>query len=88
MSFWKCIRQTIELSFLKFSLFSTSFIVSLFIGTALYHPVLGPLPQLIAYAQVIVISSIVLALANQLSSISPPPTVYMAPRRRKTYYTH
>lgn len=85
MNFRKFITQAIEMSFIGFSLFSTSFIICLLTGTALNHPVLGPLPQLIAYAQVIVISSIVLALANQLSTIPTPKKVYIAPRRRKSY---
>jgi hypothetical protein len=72
-------------SLMGFSLLSTSFIICLLTGAALYHPVLGPLPQLIAYSQAIVVSSLVLALANQLSPMSTPKKVYIAPRRRKSY---
>lgn len=85
MKIWKFIRQTIEISFIGFSLFSTSFIICLMTGSALYHPVLGPLPDLIAYVQVILIISLVLAITNQLSPMPSPRKVYIAPRRRNSY---
>lgn len=71
MSFWKITKQTTQITFIGFSLFATSFIVSLFLGTAATHPILEPPTQLIGYAQFIVLASIALALTDELVTHTP-----------------
>lgn len=70
MSVWKFLRQTLYISFIGFSLFSTTFIISLLIGTAADHPILGSVHQLIGYAQMIVACSFGMSVANLLSHLS------------------
>lgn len=82
MSLWLFLKQLIGISFLGFSFFSATFIVSLLVGLGAYHPVLGPLPQLVAYAEAILISSAILAIANRLSIPRSSHKPSLVPRRR------
>ena len=87
MRVWTTLKQALWISFIGFSLFSTSFIISLLLGTAAIHPVLGPTQQLVLYVQIIVLTSVILALVNQLQYVAPPRKTYTAPRREKIYST-
>lgn len=87
MNVWEITKQVIGITFIGFSVFSTSFIVSLFIGLAAIHPVLGPPQELLAYVYIILITSVILAVVNQLSPLVSPRKLYTAPRRQKSYST-
>lgn len=88
VSYWNITKQIIQISFIGFSLFAVSFIVSLFIGTAATHPILEPPSSLIAYAQFIMLASVALSLTNQLVALSPRKKHIHVPPTRQAYYHH
>jgi hypothetical protein len=70
MSVWKFLRQTLYISFIGFSLFSATFVISLLTGRAADHPILGSLHELFGYVQGIVACSFGMSVANVLSQLS------------------
>lgn len=69
MNSWKFLWQTFYICFIGFSVFAFSFVVSLLIGTAADHPILGPVQQLFETARTIVACSIGISVANALSYV-------------------
>ncbi len=69
MWLWDLIMQTARICFTGMSVFSSSFILSLFLGTAADHPILGSLPTLIGYLEFIGATSVVLAIVTYADNI-------------------
>lgn len=88
MGIGKFLKQTLYICFIGFSLFSFTFIISLLIGTAADHPVLGSVNELVGYAEGIIACSVGMSVANVLSTLSlqrmPKRQTYSA-RSARTY---
>ncbi len=72
MSFRAFFYDSLWLILFGLSLLSGTFVIGLLMGTAVTHPVLGPLASLWQYIQTIVGSAIAVALSRQLAT--PPLT--------------
>lgn len=70
MSLRELIKHTIFLTITGICFIATSFALSLLLGTAASHPVLGPMSELLSYVQAIVLGAVGLATGYQIATFS------------------